>query len=161
MSNQVIRVMPKRKKYKLGNVYIDESTGGVSSKDITRIVELLVISANASLTTGDGKLYFFIPDDLDGFVLVDADACVNTASSSGTPTVQVHNLTKAVDMLSTPITIDEDGKTSFTAETQPEIDDDNSGVETGDEIRIDVDVAGTDTTGLIVILVFQAEQGMV
>jgi hypothetical protein len=134
--------------------YVDSSiVGGTGS--IVRIVELLALPSAVDLTTGDGKLYFFIPDDLDGYVLIDADACVNTVSSSGTPTVQIHNLTDTVDMLSTRITLDINEKTSYTAATQPVINTDYDDVATGDELRIDVDVAGTGTKGLIVILIFQ------
>lgn len=125
--------------------------------DQKRVVEVLVSDPNGDpLTTGDGKAHFFIPPILNGHNLVDADACVTTVSTSGLPTIQVHNLTQAADMLSTRITIDENEKTSYTADAPPVIDGGNDDVATGDELRIDIDVAGTGTKGLAVILTFEA-----
>ena len=116
--------------------------------------ELKIIDDVTVLTTGDGKLHLFIPSRLDGWVLVDADACVSTVSSSGTPTIQIYNVSQTVDMLSTRITIDANEKKSWTAATPPVIDGANNLVYTGEELRIDVDVAGTGAKGLTVILVF-------
>jgi hypothetical protein len=121
-----------------------------------RTVQIAVTDPNGDvLTTGDGKAYFIIPPELNGMNLVDADAAVTTVSSSGLPTVQIHNLTDTVDMLSTRITVDANEKTSYTAATAPVIDTAADDVATGDIIRVDVDVAGTSTKGLIIILSFQ------
>lgn len=121
-----------------------------------RVIQVLVTDPGGdAITTGDGKAYFFIPSDLNGYNLVDADACVTTASTSGTPTIQIYNVTDSVDMLSTRITIDANEKTSYTAATAPVIDTSNDDVATGDELRVDIDVAGTGAKGLTVILVFQ------
>jgi len=119
-----------------------------------KTVYIKVLANDTALETGDGKAYVTIPDSLSGMNLVDADAAVYTVSSSGTPTIQIHNLTDAVDMLSTLITIDASEFSSYTAATPPVIDGAADDVVTGDRIRIDVDVAGTDTTGLDVILTF-------
>lgn len=113
-----------------------------------------MIGDTETLATGDGQISFFCPPELNGLNLVDADAAVSTASSSGTPTIQIRNVTQAADMLSTRITIDANEKTSYTAATPPVIDTANDDVATGDEIAIDVDVAGTGATGLAVILKF-------
>lgn len=120
-----------------------------------KLVYLKVLAYGTALTTGDGKMYFTIPDSLNGMNLVDADATVYTASSSGTPTIQIYNVTGTNDMLSTEITLDENELTSYTATNAVVIDTDHDDVVTGDVLRIDVDVAGTDTTGLDVILTFQ------
>lgn len=121
------------------------------------VVQILVTDPSGSaLTTGDGKAYFMVPSKLNGWNLIRANAAVTTVSSSGTPTVQVHNVTDAVDMLSTRITIDANESTSHTAATPPVIDTTKDDVATGDLIRIDVDVAGTGAKGLIVTLSFQA-----
>jgi len=119
-----------------------------------KMMYIKVLANDTALTTGDGKAYVTIPDSLNGMNLVDADAAVYTVSSSGTPTIQIHNLTDAADMLSTLITIDASEFSSYTAATPPVIDGAADDVVTGDRIRIDVDVAGTDTTGLDVILTF-------
>lgn len=121
----------------------------------TKTVSLKPIAEDSALSTGDNKMKWVVPANLDGMNLVDADAHVFTASSSGTVDVQIHNATDAVDMLSTKITIDASEKDSATAATQPSIDTANDDVAEGDEIRIDVDAAGTDTTGLEVRLSFR------
>lgn len=106
------------------------------------------------VSTGDGKFIFAIPEDLDNYYLVEAEAYVTTVSSSGTPTVQIRNITQAVDMLSTRITIDASEFTSYTAAAPSVVNLANSQVDTGDRIAIDVDVAGTGAKGLGVILQF-------
>lgn len=126
--------------------------------DQKRVVEIFVSDPNGdAITTGDGKAHFFVPALLNGHNLVAAHAGITTTSSSGTPTIQIHNVTQAADMLSTRITIDVDPeKTSYTAAAQPVIDTGNDDVATGDELRVDVDVAGTGAKGLCVILTFEA-----
>lgn len=116
---------------------------------------IVVLSNDTALEVGDGIFTFTVPLAINGYILTDCDIAVYTVSSSGLPTVQIHNLTDAVDMLTTEITIDEGEYNSYTAATQPVIDTDHDDVATGDRLRIDVDVAGTDTEGLDVILVFQ------
>lgn len=117
-------------------------------------MQLKVVDDATAVTTGDGKLIFCIPPELNGYNLTDADAAVTTVSSSGTPTIQIRNVTDAVDMLSTRITIDANETTSYTAATAPVIDTTKDDVATGDLIAIDVDVAGTGAKGLLVILTF-------
>lgn len=109
----------------------------------------------SDVTTGDGKRILVIPQEINGWVLTGAHAYVTTVSSSGLPTVQIHNITDAVDILSTRITIDANEFTSYTATTAPVINTSNDDVATGDRLRVDVDVAGTGTKGLGVILVFE------
>ena len=98
---------------------------------------------------------FTIPANVGGMNLVDADAAVYTASSSGTPTVMVHNLTDTSDMLSTAITIDANETDSTTAATPPVINAAEDDVVEGDVIRVDIDAAGTGTKGLSLRLGFQ------
>jgi len=119
-----------------------------------------VIDKDTDLTTGDGKDTEPLPSGFDGMILIDADAHVDTASTSGTPTIQIHNLgttatPKTNDMLSTRITIDINEKNSYTAATQPVIDTTKDDVVTGDILRADVDVAGVSTKGLVIILRFR------
>ena len=116
--------------------------------------EIKVFSDTATMATGNGKFIFAIPDDLDGWFLIDADAFVTTVSSSGAPTVMIRNATDAVDMLSTAITIDASEFTSYSAATQPVISGTNNGVAQADLIAIDVDGVGTGAKGLGVILTF-------
>ncbi len=122
---------------------------------VKRIIIIKVIDDVTALTTGDGKTHVTIPIEMNGMNLISVGAHVYTVSSSGLPTVMIHNLTQAVDMLSTAITIDENEKDSKDAVAPAVIDTGNDDVATGDEIRIDVDVAGTDILGLEIRLGFQ------
>jgi hypothetical protein len=117
--------------------------------------EIKVTSDETDLTTGDGQFIFAIPEDLDKAVLYHAHAFISTVSSSGTPQVQIRNVTQAVDMLSTRITIDVSEFTSYTATTQPVINPANNDVAKADLIAVDVDTAGTGARGLGVILAFR------
>lgn len=120
----------------------------------TKVISLKVLADATALTTGDGKMLLTIPAELNGYNLTGAHAAVYTASSSGLPTVQLHNLTDTADMLTTPITIDEGELNSYDATTAPVIDATHDDVATGDRLRVDVDVAGTGTAGLEIILTF-------
>lgn len=125
--------------------------------DQRRVVVLLVTDPNgAAITTGDGKAYFRVPSILNGHNLVEVAAAVTTVSSSGTPTIQINNVTQAADMLTTKITIDASEKDSKDAATAAVIDTANDDVATGDQLRVDVDVAGTGAKGLIVSMTFEA-----
>ena len=108
-----------------------------------------------AITTGDGKAFFRVPAILSGYNLVAVAAAVTTASSSGTPTIQIHNLTQAADMLTTLITIDANETDSSTAAAAAVIDAANDDVATADMLRIDIDVSGTGTKGLMVEMTFQ------
>jgi len=121
----------------------------------TKTVQLKIVDDATVLTTGDGKLIFCIPPELNGMNLVDVDAMISTVSSSGAPLVQIRNVTDSADMLSTRITIDATEFTSYTAETAPVIDGTHDDVATGDRIAIDVDGAGTGAKGLAIILSFK------
>lgn len=131
-----------------GEVKIEKIIRDIATYEIKVFTDL----QNAS--TGDGKFKFAIPEDLNGALLTDAQAFVTTTSSSGTPTIQIRNTTTGNDMLSTRITIDVGEKTSYTAVSQRVINTSFDQVSTGDEISIDIDVAGTNAKGLGVILVF-------
>lgn len=118
-----------------------------------RIVEIQVTDPNGgTLAVSNGQAYFTVPASMNGATLVDAQAAVTTVSSAGLPTVALTNLTGTLAMLSTNITIDANETTSYTAATPSVINAANATVATGDQIRIDITVAGTGTKGLAVIL---------
>lgn len=89
-----------------------------------------------------------IPADLDGALLVDVEAWVTGASSSGTITVMIRNATQGVDMLSTAVTIDVGEKNDKDAVTPFVINLANDQVAYGDEIWVRVTSAGTGALGL-------------
>lgn len=127
---------------------------GATGPGNARVIQLKVVPDAGAVITGDGQIIFCVSSDLNGLNLTDAQAFVTTVSSSGTPTVQIRNVTDSFDMLSTRITIDASEFTSYTAAVPPVIDGAHDDVATGDLIAVDIDVAGTGAKGLGVILTF-------
>jgi len=116
--------------------------------------QLKIVHDEDTVTTGDGQLIFLVEDDVDGLSLIDAQAYVTTVATGAKPEVQIRNVTDAVDMLSTPITIDISEFSSYFAAVPSVVNPANAEVATGDRIAIDVDVAGTGAKGLGVIVHF-------
>lgn len=107
-----------------------------------------------AVATSGGEFYVTVTDDLGGTYLRSAHAALTVAG--GAVAIQVHNVTEAVDMLSTGITIDSGESTSYTAATEPVVDTTgtppNNYVSRADLLRIDVDTASG--TGLELLLEF-------
>lgn len=124
----------------------------------TAVVPIIVFNDATDCATGDGAgdIWWRVPSILNGFDLVGVAACVQTAGTTGTMDIQIHNVTQAADMLTTKITIDSAETDSATAATPAVIDTTNDDVATGDQIRIDVDaVHTTPAKGLLVELQFR------
>lgn len=122
---------------------------------IETVTILVSDPAGSAITVGDGKVYFPVPSTLNGMNLIGVKAYLITASSVGIPTFQLANVTDAVDMLSTKLTIDATELTSATAAAAAVIDGTKDDVATGDILRLDCDVAGTGAKGLIFEMQFQ------
>lgn len=100
------------------------------------------------LTTGV-KFKFPIPPSLDGARLLSAWGGVSEVSSSGNIDVQVENHTQSVDMLLNRVVI------TVGEECGPgSPDPDNNQVAVCDWVWIEVDSAGTDAEGLVIVLEF-------
>ena len=122
----------------------------------TKSVAVQLFAGDADTATGDGKAYFMVPAELNGMNLVGIRGGVVTAGTTGTTDIQVHNVTDAVDMLSTKLTIDSGETTSATAATAAVINTSNDDVATNDVLRFDVDaVSTTAAVGLFVTLSFR------
>lgn len=120
------------------------------------VIPLLDNTTDNAVGDGAGGITFTIPEELNGFNLVNAHASVETAGTTGTQSMQIHNVTQVADMLTTKITIDTTELTSYTAATAPVIDTANDDVATGDKLRFDTDVIQTTAAkGLSYILTFQ------
>lgn len=106
------------------------------------------------VATSGGEFYLTITDDLGGTYLRSAHAALTTAG--GAVSIQVHNVTEAVDMLSTNVTVDSGERTSYTAAAPHVVDitgtPANNRVSRGDQLRIDIDTASG--TGLEMLLEF-------
>lgn len=117
-----------------------------------------VLNGTTALTTSE-KVYFRIPAALNGMNLVSVTGTVGTgasgASSSGTPTFTVKNVTDNNQMLSTSLTIDATEYTSATAATAVVINTTYDDVATDDLIEVAVTTAGTGVTYATVTLGFQ------
>ena len=145
------------------------SAGGVLSgtypnpgfaQDMATQTELDAVSATASkveigaaasdeitpLTTGTAKVTFRLPHAM---TLTAVRASLTTASSSGTPTVDINQ--NGTTILSTKLTIDANEKTSTTASVPAVIS--NSSLSDDAEISVDIDAAGTGATGLKIWLI--------
>jgi hypothetical protein len=122
----------------------------------TFVAQIICSDPNgAALTTGNGKGYFIVPSVCAGMDLVGIALHVTTVSSSGLPTFQLHNVTDAVNMLSTLVSVDVSEKDSSTAATPPIIGAGVDDVTTGDELRCDCTIAGTGTKGAVITLYFR------
>lgn len=128
-----------------------------------KTLPLNILDWTTAITTGDGKVYRRIPDDLDGKTLTAIEAQLGAAqSTSGTVSIQIARLRAAtaggaravVDMLSTNLTIDVNEWDSKDATTPAVINTSNDDVLEGDMIRVDIDGAGTGAQGLYLDLGF-------
>jgi len=141
----------------LTNDGADASWDDLPACSVARSVVIKVVGDTDSFSTGDGQVYYTVPDILNGMNLTGAAAHVYTASASTASivTVQVRNVTQTADMLSTRITIDATETDSSTAAAAAVIDTGNDDVATADVIAIDVDVAPAGALGLEVRLKFE------
>lgn len=121
-------------------------TGNESSE-----VQFAVTDWTTNTATGDGQYYFRVPAKLNGWEITAVHAEVITAGTTGTTDIQIHNVTDAVDILSTKLTIDSGETGSDTAATAAVINTSNDELATNDVLRVDVDaVSTTPAQGLIV-----------
>ena len=120
-------------------------TGADNSSVFTtvRIIGVEVFASAADVTTGDGKAFVRIPQDMEGYILNSVFATVYTAGTTNTTDIQLRNKTNSADILTTKVTIDSTETDSRTAATAPVINYANAGVKNGDVIAIDVDAAST------------------
>ena len=105
------------------------------------IIGVALSDETTNITTGNAKATIRAPFAM---TVTGVRANLNTASTSGIPTVDIND--NGVTILSTKLTIDANEKTSVTAAipaviSAPNISDD-------DEITFDIDVAGTGAKGL-------------
>jgi hypothetical protein len=119
--------------------------------DVQYCIELTAPDQNP--LTGDTQQVIMCMADLDGGHLVDAQA-YHVVAGTGTTEIQIHNLTQAVDMLSTPVTIDSGELDSYDATTPRVIDLANDLVVRQDQIAIDVDDVQANAQGLYVVITF-------
>lgn len=123
----------------------------------TRYYQIRVFAKGTDVATGDDAVgAIHVPAAFDGMNLVSVHAEVDTAGTTGTTDIQIHNVDNALDMLSTKLTIDSGETGSDTAATAAVINASNDHVNTNDVLRIDIDaVSTTAPQGLLVTFGFQ------
>lgn len=107
---------------------------------------IAVSDETTDITTGTAKVTFRMPYAM---TLTAVRASLATASSSGTPTIDINEGGSTI--LSTKLTIDASEKTSTTAAAAAVISD--TALADDAEITIDIDVAGTGAKGLKIALI--------
>ncbi len=122
-------------------------------------IDLALGKPTDALATGDGQVVF--PIDF-ACKVIKVKAIVETVSSSGTPTFAIRKTdkdnTNTADILSTNITIDANEYTSDDAATPPVIKSDGTeNLAKGQKLKIDCDVAGTGTAGVVVTVWVQSD----
>lgn len=129
-----------------GITFTDAGAGSTLTVTQAECLIVAVGDETTALTTGTAKVTFRMPFAM---TLTAVRASLTTASSSGTPTVDIND--GGTTILSTKLTIDANERTSTTAATAAVISD--TGLADDAEITIDVDTAGTGAAGLKVYLI--------
>jgi len=120
--------------------------------NVDKNVIQILLNTTTALTSGNDAARFRVPAKLNGLNLTAVAA--SRKSGTGELNIMIRNVTDAVDMLSTALTVDTAETDSLTAATAAVINGSYDDVATGDQIAIDVDGAGTDTLFAIVELSF-------
>lgn len=118
-----------------------------------RVVILKVYNEASAISTGTGKMYFTIPNELNGLDLKSCGAHLYTAGS-GVTHITLYNVTSAVDMLTSKMEIDTAEKDSKDASSAAVINAAADGVLVGEEIRVDISTAASAAKGLEVRAAF-------
>lgn len=127
-------------------VYVADGGGSGSFEKMTEAFIVAISDETSSISTGTAKVTFRMPY---AFTITEVRASLTTASSSGTPTFDINK--NGATILSTKITIDSNEKTSETAAAPPVVS--TSALADDDEIKIDIDVAGTSAAGAKIYII--------
>lgn len=145
-------------------VYWDTSAGAtkkVSPNDsvfFQRTIVMKCIPDDIPTYVGDGIARTVVPNALNLLNLFAINAHIFTVGSGGSKvTVQLHNETSGLDVLTTPVTIDVGESDSITAAVPPVINTSGTTnrVSEGDVLRIDVDAVSTGAKGLEVRMTYK------
>ena len=122
-----------------------------------RRFELVVFATGSTITTGSGKLFFTIPDDMSGYLLETAHLAVGKAGVTNTTSVQIRDPEKNYrKMFSTVLSIDSTESGSNTAATPYVINASNRDVGSYDRLMIDIPQVSTTAPkgGMVLTLKF-------
>ena len=123
------------------------SHGGESPYIRTTSFVMACSDQTTAIDSTGTKLTFYMPY---AYTVSEVRASLTTTSSSGTPTIDISENGTSL-MTSTKITIDPGDLLSTDSAVQPVLTD--TALADESKITIDVDVTGTDATGLIVYII--------
>ena len=125
------------------------SVAGGTPSPYTRTTSFIIACSDegTAITDTGTKSTFYMPY---GYTIQSVRASLTTTSSSGTPTIDISEDGTSI-MTTTKITIDPGDLLSTESATQPVLTD--SVLADKSKITIDVDVTGTDATGLKVYII--------
>lgn len=131
----------------------------VKSSTPGRVMQVVGSTQDSSvaipLVVANGLAYATVPKEFNGWSLYRVEAeLVLSVSTSGLPTFQVRNVTAALDMLSTLVSIDANESASKDATTAAVVNAANKVVHEGDVLRFDCTIAGTGAKGIVFNLTF-------
>ena len=121
-------------------VVADGQGGLVIVNEETRYVFLEPFSyvGEVECASGSSRAYMPVPPELDQASLTYVRAMAKTAGITGTMSIMVYNETQAVEMLSTPVSVDSNDTDSNDASTPPVIKSNGDEVVfEGDLVRLD------------------------
>ena len=132
--------------------YMMMSTGSAPSWIVFYRNWIAQLNADAALTVGDDAARFRVPTAISGWNIHSVSA--SRKSGTAVPAIQVRNVSTGLDVLSTKVTIDSGETDSNTAAAAAVVNTSNDDVTAGQQLAIDVDVAGTDTLYMVVSVQF-------
>jgi len=139
-------------------VYIDDEVVAMQENlqdKIFRGVSIVFGDITIPPQEGPQNLEFIVPGLLEGYKLVSAHAGLALPNDSGNLTIGLQTLGGTRNPLGTDITIEAGEKTSYSATTQPVVDDEDYIYSAGDDFRIIVSGNVIEATGLQVFLTFK------
>ncbi len=114
---------------------------------------------NSDLVVLNNIGHFIVPEMMNDWYLVNIQVHVSIVSTSGLPTFMIRNYTNGNNnMISVPITIDENELDSINATTIHVINTNYDQVSVADRIEFDCMVKGTGTKGLMIIPTFSRKR---
>jgi len=124
------------------------STSGGGDSPYKRTTSFVMACSDETTAISDTGtvLTFYMPY---AYTVTEVRASLTTTSSSGTPTIDINE--DGTTILSTKITIDAGDLISTDSTTQPVLSD--TALADASKLTIDVDVTGTDATGLKVYII--------
>jgi len=134
--------------------HIYDASGTVVGK---RIAVLPIYAPSDVVAVGTGVAYLPIPEEYNGYNIINAQMSVVGAATAGILTSNVIRVrgTAIATVTTTPITVDPNETSSYTAAVAGVVGTANDDVATGDFVRWDNTTAGTIAYGQFGILTFQ------